>query len=304
MTVPMQIIGISFAFLFFIFPEIVSAQVADSVSIDKKSEERKVRYSINTSASASYVTYKNWEGDDHTSLTFLSNMEVRHRLTKGSGWTHEHLFKAELGYMNYTDSLWIKSNDQFKCALQWNEKPGKYLTHSYAVFVQSQLFKSYRYNYSDEGILLKEKKGWFFAPGLLELAYGLNWKFWDQCRINTAFATCRIRMLPKDDDAEEQEIFITTPKKIIKSEYGFSTQVYIYKEFFDKHILWDHQGRIFFNAISKNNIAADVSNRFVIRFLKYMQFRIDTHFIYDPDFSTKPSFRQELLLGVFYETRK
>ncbi|MEP7264299.1 MAG: DUF3078 domain-containing protein [Bacteroidota bacterium] len=300
----MQLLRISFAFLFFLLPDLLVAQIQDSVAVDKKMEERKVRYSILGSLSASYITYKNWDGEDHTSLTFLTNAEFRHRLSKGSGWSHEHLVKAELGYLNYTDSLWIKSNDQFKCALQWNEKPGKYITHSYSVFLQSQFLKSYRYDYSDEGRLLKEKKGWFFAPGILEIAYGLNWKFWDQCRINTAFATCRIRTLPKDDDEERQEVFITTTKKVITTEYGFSTQVYIYKEFYDKHILWDHQGRIFFNAISKNNISADISNRFTIRFLKYMQFRIDTHFIYDPAFSTKPAFRQELLLGVFYELRK
>lgn len=34
-----------------------------------------------------------------------------------------------------------------------------------------------------------------------------------------------------------------------------------------------------------------------------MQFRIDTHVIYEPDYSKKISYRQELLLGVFYELK-
>jgi hypothetical protein len=288
---------LGFAFLF-LFTYSAYAQV-DSLSL-----KRKIRMLFNGSLSASYVDYKNWNGDDHRSVSFISNADYRHRLTTVAGWSHEHQFKAELGYLNYTDSLWIKSADQFKAALQWNEKPGKYLTHSYAFFLQSQFLKSYSYSYSDEGDLLKKRKGWFMAPATMEIAYGLNWRFWEGCRVNTAFATCRIKSFPRKDDDEDPEHLFATKRKVIKSEYGFSTQIYINREFYNEHFIWDHAGRVFFNALDKRSIFLDFSNRFTLKFLKYVQFRIDTHFIYDPDESTKPALRQEFLLGLFYEWKK
>ncbi len=287
-----------FAFLFFLF------SIPSHAQTDSSSIARKIRQSFNASLSASYVDYKNWNGENHSAITLLSNAEYKHRLTASNGWTHDHLFKAEAGFLNYTDSMWIKSADQFRIAMQWNERPGKYLTHSYSVFVQSQFMNSYDYDYSEDGNLLKEKVGWLMAPARMELAYGLNWRFWESCRINTAFATCRISTLPLNEDLDQEEHFILTKRKIVKSEYGFSTQIYINREFYDKHLVWDQTGRIFFNAIDKHSVFADFSNRFTLKFLKYMQFRMDTHFIYDPDFSTKPSWRQEFLLGLFYEWRK
>jgi Protein of unknown function (DUF3078) len=304
MTVTLQLIRVSFAFLFYFIAGDAIAQSVDTTSANNKIPERKARYFLTGSLSASYVTFKNWEGENHTSLTFLSNVDYRHRLTKGTGWTHEHQIKAELGFINYTDSIWVKSNDQFRIAMQWNEKPGKYLTHSYSFLLQSQFLNSYRYTYSDDGVLQRQKKGWILAPGTMELAYGLNWRFWEQCRINTAFATLRIKAIPKEVEFIPVERMIETSRKIIKTEYGFSTQIYINKEFYDKHLLWDHQSRLFFNALDKKSIYVDFNNRFTLRFLKFMQFRIDSQIIYDPDFSTRPSFRQDFLLGLFYELRK
>ena len=140
------------------------------------------------------------------------------------------------------------------------------------------------------------------APSTIELAYGFNWIIFDESNIAIAFATCRFDARPlvaaRADD--EDELF-SMGKTVVYSEYGFSAQLYIKQEFFGKVLLWDHQGRYFYKALNKKGIHADVSNRFTIRFLKYLQLRLDSQFIYDPELSMKGSYKNEFLLGVFYD---
>ncbi len=273
-------------------------------------ELSKIKYSLFSSLSASYINYHNWQGDDHSALSFLSNVDYRHYKSYVSGWSHDHLVKIELGFLRYTDSVWIKNADQFKVAMQWTEKPGKHLSHSYSFFIQSQMLKSWQFVYHDDSNKKeKELKGWFMAPGAVELAYGLNWYFWEKCRINVAFASCRISTKPRfadypDIKSENDESLFKSKRLYIKSEYGFSSQLYIRKELYPKVVIWDNQSRFFFNAFNRIGVHVDISNRFAIRFLKYLQFRIDTQLVYNPDFSKKLSYRQELLLGLFYEIKQ
>ena len=262
------------------------------------------------SLSASYVNYSNWLGQDHDTWSFLSNIDFKHRRAFSSGWSHDYLLKTELGYLHYSDSVWMKNADRFKVTLQWTEKRGKALSHSYSFYLQSQFLKSYQVVYdAEQDGAVKKLKGWFLAPAVLEIAYGLNWYFWDYSRMNVAFATFRLSSRPRipedpNDLSEEDQSLFKSKRKTIKTEYGFSTQLYINKDIYPKVLLWDHQSRFFFNALNRFGIHADISNRFTIRFLKYLQFRIDTHLLYEPDISRKLSYRQELLLGFFYELKK
>ena len=195
-------------------------------------------------------------------------------------------------------------------SMQWTEKPGKKLSHSYSLFIQSQMLKSWQYVYHDDTKQQKrELKGWFMAPGVIELAYGLNWYFWERSRINIAFASCRLSSKPRfpndiDNNAEQDESLFKSKRRYIKSEYGFSSQLYIRKDLYPKVVLWDNQSRFFFNAFNRIGVHVDISNRFTIRFLKYLQFRVDTQIVYNPNFSHKLSYRQELLLGLFFEIKQ
>ena len=268
------------------------------------------RYQLLTSLSASYINYHNWLGQNHDTWSFLSNIDFKHRKEFSSGWSHDYLLKTELGYLHFSDSIWIKNADRFKVALQWTEKRGKALSHSYSFYLQSQFLKSYQLMYDAEHNATEKKlKGWFLAPAVLEIAYGLNWFFWDYSRMNIAFATCRLSSKPRipenpDGGIEADQSLFKSKRRTIKSEYGFSAQLYINKDIYPKVLMWDHQSRFFFNALNRFGMHTDISNRFTIRFLKYLQFRIDTHLLYEPDISHKLSYRQELLLGVFYERKK
>ena len=275
-----------------------------------ETEVARVSYRFKITASASYINYHNWQSYNRSAFSFLNNVDFRHRKSFPSGWSHDHFAKVELGFLYYNDSIWWKNADQIRVGLQWTEKPGKFLSHSYAVFVQTQLLKSWQFKYNGKTDQQeKELKGWFMAPGLLELAYGLNWNFWERSRINVAFATCRISSKPRYNDErsekyESDESLFKSKRRFVKTEYGFSAQLFIYKDIYPKVLLWEHQSRFFFNALNRNGLHANISNQFTLRFLKYMQFRIDTQVLYEPDLSTKWSYRQELLIGMVYEFRR
>ena len=285
-----------------------SVKKDSALNFTNDSSFAKVRYYFRSSVSASYINYHNWKGNKQSAFTFLSNIDFRHRKSYPSGWTHNHFAKIELGFLYFNDSIWWKNADQVRLGLQWTEKPGKYLTHSYSFFIQSQLLRSWQFNYDNKNQQqIKTLKGWFMAPGVIELAYGLNWNFREVVRLNVAFATFRISSKPRleflNETLENDESLFKSKRRYIKTEYGFSAQLNINKELFPKVLLWDHQSRLFFNALNSTGVHADISNQFVLRFLKYLQFRVDTHILYEPDESKKLSYRQELLLGIVYELK-
>jgi len=47
-----------------------------------------------------------------------------------------------------------------------------------------------------------------------------------------------------------------------------------------------------------------VSNRLSIRFLKVFQLRIESGLCYQPEQSKQLQYKQEVLLGIFYDYRK
>jgi hypothetical protein len=66
----------------------------------------------------------------------------------------------------------------------------------------------------------------------------------------------------------------------------------------------ENNTRFFVNALNNTGIHFECSNRIVLHFLKYLQLRLDTRLNYNPDQSTHLQYRQEVVLGVFYQQRK
>jgi len=58
------------------------------------------------------------------------------------------------------------------------------------------------------------------------------------------------------------------------------------------------------NGINKNQINLDFANAVIFKFLKYIQFRIATHVLYDPLYSTRLQFQNDFTLGFVLEGKK
>ena len=66
-------------------------------------------------------------------------------------------------------------------------------------------------------------------------------------------------------------------------------------------MLWENTSDFFLSGGKKLNYTIDFDNRFSFVFFRFMQFRLDTHLIYDKLYFHGWQFRQELLLGLFLD---
>ncbi|MCX6292663.1 MAG: hypothetical protein NT126_13030 [Bacteroidetes bacterium] len=254
--------------------------------------------------STSFTENKNWQTVDYKNYSFIGNMDYT-RKTTISKFKQLYQFRGELGFLKFVDSTWYKNSDNLNVYVQWTDYSSKKFTHSYSIILKSQFADTWRYKTNRDGKATREWRGGFLNPATLMLAYGLNYDFWQRCFVSFAFATVKVNSRPRYDDAllpTEKEL-ARTEKYFIISEYGMSVQGGITKNIYD-NVFWTNKTQFFSNGINKNQVTVDFQNRFTFVFLKYLQFRADTHIVYDPLYSYSLQYRQEFLVGVFFEKRK
>jgi hypothetical protein len=260
---------------------------------------------VNGTLSASYVDQHNWEENTRSSISILGSCDLRYHFARNSGWEGHHSLRTEISYVRYYDSIWTKNSDYVKLQMQWIEPKGKKLTHSYSVYFGTQWLNSTQSIKTETGY----KKVWaggIFNPATLEINYGVNKDLWKNSRLSIAFASVKLTTRPRKayefNIVADPSLFVTK-HSYIRSEYGFSAQLELYEEIFEKVLLFENNSRFFFNGLNRKAVNLDFNNRIAIRFLKVMQLRFDTGLIYDPEYSTRIQYRQEVLLGVFFENR-
>lgn len=251
--------------------------------------------------SASLVTERNsWE-QKVTSLLLKSSAELRLREDMRSGWQKDFYLFTHLGYQGIADSIWLKNTDQVRLQLRWTDKVNRKMRHTYSILFQTQWCNTWSYSYGE-----RMWRSGILNPALLELNYSFSLDFWKQSRLHLAPAALRIETRPGN-------VFYRNTKETpaisgrhsnLYSRYGFSGQLFIDESFCDNILVWQNQSTWFVNAINRQEIRFDVLNRLCIRFLKYMQLRIETGLVYQPELSLRVQYRQEVLLGIFYEKRK
>ncbi|CAN5425008.1 hypothetical protein BH11BAC2_BH11BAC2_23010 [soil metagenome] len=265
-------------------------------------------YWVNANAAASYIGQHNWSEETNSAISLLAAVNFRHRLKRSSGNAHEHSFRSEISYLNYADSTWIKGSDYLRVNLNWMSIPGKKITQTYSVYFSTQWLNSWTMiPLADQ--TRKSWSGGFMNPANMELSYGTTIELLKNSRLILSPATVKIQSRPRyplnpDPDKEKDKTLFITKHSYIRTEYGFSAQVNLFEQFCDDILLLENDSRFFFNALNKQGIHLDLSNRIAIRFLKFLQLRLDTKILYDPDYSMHFQYRQEVLLGVFYEHRK
>ncbi|MBK9400330.1 MAG: hypothetical protein IPN36_05535 [Bacteroidetes bacterium] len=251
--------------------------------------------------SGSYTTEKSWWNDRQSFVVVKGLAESRWRTTYASGWKRNHYVYSQVGYTIFTDSFTTKSADAFKIQLRWMEKGKRKLTHTYSINMQSQWLNSW-YNYGDH----QEWRGGFMNPAFLEVGYSFTWEFLSNSNLMLTPATLQVNVQPKKMQLSHlsDSPLLTSRHSHIYSRYGFSGYLTIDESFYKELILLQHQSHLFFNALTAKHIQFDITNRVCIRFFKYLQLRLETSLMYFPDQSLQLQYRQEVLLGIFYEHRK
>ena len=73
---------------------------------------------------------------------------------------------------------------------------------------------------------------------------------------------------------------------------------------FGERVRWINNTRLFGNGIDRDHVSFDLTNMIVVKLWKYIQLRADTRLNYNPMLSYNMQFRQEVLVGFFYERNK
>jgi len=300
----MRLVKLFFSILIFTQSSFAISFPNDSSAVHL-TEIRIKNISFRASLSASYIIQKNYYEQDLTNFLFLSNLEYFNR-TIHSKYSSFIQIKSDVGYLKFTDSIWDKQTDSWKISWMLDEFSSQKITHSYSANIFSQWLNSYRYSNMDNDVTKKKWKGGIFNPLMFTFAYNLTANFWQSSYALLGLASIRLNTKPRYIGAIEpvQKPSVTLPHSWILFNYGLSGQLFIIQKKITDNIIWDNSSLIFVNGISKDQVYFDLQNRVAIICLKYLQFRIDTHIIYDPLTNYKLQFNQQFLFGIYFEKKK
>ena len=260
--------------------------------------------SLYTALSSSYTTSTNWQGRDLRNFSFVGNLQYRHGALVGDN-KHAHVVLADVGFQKFVDSIWVKSVDRLQVNLLWSTQ-GARIKHSYSVLLNTQFLPSSTWKYDAElGRTTERRVGGLMRPFTLEAGYGAVITFWNTSNINFAFATLKLSGYPKESVAPifRDATFIAAPSMNYYASYGFGMVTAINKPI-GKHLLWINNSKAFCNGFDKDHASFDFSNMLIVKLWKYIQFRFDTRLAYNPVLNYDIQFRQEALVGFFYERGK
>ncbi|MBS1942714.1 MAG: hypothetical protein JST38_17750 [Bacteroidetes bacterium] len=282
----------------------LQAQGPDSSSAVSSAEPRYVSTAFYGSLSASYATSDNWAGHDQRNLTVQGNLFYSHNLF-GNGRSHSHQAMADLGFLKYVDSTWEKSIDNVQVNLLWSNNGHKF-NSSYTVAFGTQFLPASFPEYDfEQDKLVNRSVGGFLNPFNMQVGYGGVFRFWNTSTANVAFATIQLSSSPKEfaSPAFLDANVIEGKRAYYFMNYGFSLSTAIRKKF-GNHVEWINNTRIFGNGLDRDHVNLQLSNMVIVKLWKYLQLRFDTRLAYNPLLNYKMQFRQEALIGFFYERNK
>lgn len=284
-------LGLGLVVLALYLPELICAQSAGE----------KFLYS---SLSTSYSTSTNWHGHDLRNFSFLGNVQYRHGAI-GAGRSHAHQFLADLGYLKFVDSIWVKSVDRLQVQLLWGQEAAR-MRHSYSVLLNTQFLPTTSWQYDpDLGRSKAVPQGGLLRPFSLEAGYGAVLSFWGASSLNLAFATLKLSGYPAEMVAPvfREATLVRARTMNYYASYGFGLVAAINRPF-GKHVQWINNSRAFCNGLDKDHVSFELTNMLIVKLWKYIQFRFDTRLAYNPLLNYNLQFRQEALVGFFYERSK
>lgn len=259
---------------------------------------------IYTALSTSYSTSTNWQGQDLRNFSFVGNLQYRHGMLDSTR-SHAHQVLADLGYLKYVDSLWVKSVDRLQINLLW-ATAGTRTRHSYSILLNTQFLPNTLWQFDTERQeLTATQVGGLMRPFSLEAGYGAVWSFWGASNINFAFATLKLSGQPKETVAPafQDATFIEGERMNFYASYGLGIITAINKPI-GKRVQWINNSRAFCNGFDRDHVNFDISNMVIVKLWKYIQLRFDTRLAYNPMLNYDLQFRQEALIGFFYERNK
>ena len=180
---------------------------------------------------------------------------------------------------------------------------GRRFDHSYSILLNTQFLPNATWSY--DPVLERNTAtnvGGFMRPFTLEAGYGAVLRFWNSSSINFAFATLKLSGYPKEITAPQfaDATLLQSRAMNYYMNYGLGVITAINKPI-GQRLQWINNSRAFCNGFDKDHVNFDLSNMLIVKLWKYIQFRFDTRLAYNPLLNYRMQFRQEALIGFFYE---
>jgi hypothetical protein len=268
-----------------------NAQLRDSLT--------RARWYFRSSAAFSVTGQENWYGSSAGAISLSGSFDLKYRKKKDKRIS-EHRFRGDLGFLKPDNQPWSKSNDQLRLQFQWIKySEAKWYT-SYSAKLFTQWLSTWKIN--PEKTNSEIWYGGFMNPFSFDFSFDFTKSLLNNSRLHVSLATVSVTAVPlkRSLPGEESAVFVTD-HSLIRSRYGCSLQLMMDEKFRNNTILLDHSSFIVANAISAEGVRAEIQNRISFKLFRHIQLRFDTRILYDPDFSLKMQYRQEVLLGIFYE---
>jgi len=291
-------IASSLAVGFALCPSLSNAQSATRDSTAHNSS------TLLASLSAAYAVNKTQQGNSFNNITVNGSFFFQHDLQRDSTWRHQHRVVADLSYIKFVDSIWVKGIDRLQANFLWSRNTRKW-TQSWSVVFATQWLPDIKYSYDpDRQKMVSRNVGGICVPGSLELGYGATWYPWPGSSLQFAFATAKLLSAPKATLLDPtKEHLVQTTSTVFDIYYGASLLVNI-KHTLSDRVDWINTSRFFANGADRDHVALDFTNRIAVKLFKYVQLRFDTRLGYDPLVSYNMKFSQEVTLGLYYEHHK
>lgn len=269
----------------------MNAQISDSLT--------RAKWYFRSSAAFSVTGQENWYGSSTGAISLSGSYDLKYRKKKDNRFT-EHRFRGDLGFIKPDHQPWTKSNDQLRLQFQWLKKSDARWNSSYSARLFTQWLSTWKTG--PETSRSRIWYGGFMNPFSFDFSFDFTKSLLSNSRLHVSLATLSVTAVPlkRSLPGEESAVFITD-HSLIRSRYGCSLQLMMDEKFRNNTILLDNSSFIVANAISAEGIRLDIQNRVSFRLFRHLQLRFDTRILYDPDFSMKMQYRQEVLLGIFYE---
>jgi hypothetical protein len=242
---------------------------------------------------------QNWQGNSEGAITLSAGADLKYNSRKGVNFA-EHRFRGELAYLQPQNERWIKNNDLLRISMLCYKKPTTGWKTGFSARLTTQWLSTWKNNPENNRQLWY---GGFMNPFAFDCSYDFTKPLFKNSRILLSLATVTVTGTPvKRYYGRMEEIMIRGKNSYIRSRYGCSLQLILDESFRNNTILLDHQSNIVANSLSSDGLRMDIQNRITFKLLRYLQLRFDTRLLYDPVYSYKIQYRQEVLLGVFYDT--
>ncbi|MBK6643938.1 MAG: hypothetical protein IPG39_23280 [Bacteroidetes bacterium] len=249
----------------------------------------------------SFLHLQNWKGNALSSYSLGATSEYYSMEKIHSG---EQLIsvRQETSFTRFPDSVWVKAADRLEVQLIASSQSNR-LNHTWTLLGSTALFTGFDYFTDPEsGELYKKSNSTFLLPADLEAGYGVGVQLPANGFLNFSVATIRIRT-EFGKNFEDEHPLIKLKRGFIAVDYGFAMQgYYFFNPVKDSDVALN--SRIFVNGFNRNEVQGEFSIKATYKIWKQLYFKGEMMLLYDPAASYSLQWKNELLIGVIFKTKK